>query len=206
MSTVPQTAKKQPLRALIPVVFLGLMLYVDWITHREVRFIVIAGSVTMIGLIASRIVLARQTFTGNLATWGPRLVPIAYALPGVMYLNSGRGRGTLPASVASSVARTTFVLVAIVSLLGPWIDVRLDAFYATRDRILPLLIRILLAPVAAVLISFLVVHGSLADLPAMWGGQTESAKAAPEVPGSTYRNAAILSAGVSFLLLRGRKR
>jgi hypothetical protein len=56
-----------------------------------------------------------------------------------------------------------------------------------------------LAPVLGIVIAFVVVHGSLSDLPALFGGQTSSPQSPAGLAGSMFL--ATLLAGVCTVLL-----
>jgi len=110
-----------------------------------------------------------------------------------------RGQGTSGAGGAVFVAGA---LVAAVSIfLGHLIDPPLQDFYATRDRLLAGWLRVLLAPVLGVLIAFLIVHGSVLDLPALFGGPTNSPQLAAGISGRFFL-ATVLAGVCTALLLR----
>lgn len=185
--------------------------WLDWITHRSVAFIIVVGA----GLIAaaafrSRIARAVASAASTAsAEWlrkitdawqrlPERVQRLAVSLTPLLYFLM-RGQGTSGAGMAVLVAGVAVAAGTI--FLGPRIDPPLQAFYAARDRLLARWLRALLAPVLGVLIAFLIVHGSLSDLPALFGGHTTSPQSPAGLSGRFFL-ATLLAGACTVLLLR----
>jgi hypothetical protein len=115
-----------------------------------------------------------------------------------------QGQGTSGAGTAVVIAGA---LVATVSIfLGHLIDPPLQDLYAARDRLLAKWLRVLLAPVLGILIAFLIVHGSLFDLPALFGGTTMSPQSPAGMPGRFFLATVLAGVCTALLLREGRER
>jgi len=128
----------------------------------------------------------------------PRVRQLVVSLTPLLYFLA-RGQGTSGAGVAVFVAGAA--VASGVIFLGPAIDARLKRFFVARNRVLTRGLRMVLAPILGVLIAFLVVHGSLADLPALFGGQTSSAKSPVDLTAQFFL-ATLLAGMCTVLLLR----
>jgi hypothetical protein len=95
-------------------------------------------------------------------------------------------------------------MVAVITFLGPRIDQRLANFYARRNRVLPRALRAVLAVVIPILVSFIVIHGSLKALPVLFGGTTNSSAPASGRTG-LFILGTLLSGVAAFLLLREKE-
>lgn len=185
--------------------------WLDWITHRSVVFIIVVGG----GLIAAAVF--RSRIAGAIASaasaasggwlrtiidaWQrlpPRVQRLVVSLTPLLYFLL-RGQGTSGAGMVVLLA--ALAVAAGVIFLGHRIDPPLQAFYAARDRLLARWLRALLAPVLGVLIAFLIVHGSLADLPALFGGSTNSPQSPAGMSGRFFL-ATLLAGACTVLLLR----
>jgi hypothetical protein len=99
------------------------------------------------------------------------------------------------------------VLVAIalsvgsVALFGPVIDAKLAHLYTTRNQVLPLPVRMGLAIVLPILAAFLIIHGNLSDLPALFGGTTNHPMSPAGREGFFFLGTAV-AAALAFLMLR----
>jgi hypothetical protein len=194
---------------LLFVAYIVFFSWLDWILHRSVVFIVVVGGgLILAALQRSRIVAklsdaAEDSLAGRVRPlvdgWKrlpEQLQRLLISLTPLLYFLT-RGQGTSGAGAAVALAGAIVAAVAIFT--GPAIDDRLKSFYIARDRLLPLTIRLLLAPVVGVLIAFLVVHGSLRDLPALFGGSTTSPQSPTGMAGRFFL--ATLLAGMCALLL-----
>jgi hypothetical protein len=185
--------------------------WLDWITHRSVGFVVIVGGgLILAAAFRSRIAeTIKSAASSDSAEWmrpvldawvrlPARVQRLLVSLTPLLYFVL-RGQGTSGAGTAVVMAGA---LVATVSIFfGHLIDPPLQGVYAARDRWLPPWLRVLLAPVLGVLIAFLIVHGSLFDLPALFGGKTTS----PQSPAGMSRQfflATLLAGACTVLLLR----
>jgi hypothetical protein len=180
--------------------------WLDWIMHRSVVFILVVGA----GLIAAAVL--RSRLAGSIASaargggaivdaWQrvpARVRRLLVSLTPLLYFLF-RGQGTSGAGMAVLMAGVA--VAAAVIFLGHVIDPPLRGFYAARDRLLARWLRTLLAPVLGVLIAFLVVHGSLLDLPALFGGQTNSPQSPVGMSGRLFL-ATLLAGACTVLLLR----
>ena len=186
------------------LVFAGyvvLLAWLDWIIHRSVVFVIVVGG----GLIAAAVLRHRiaerlrphlerlEEIPGPVRRLLISLAPLSYFL--------FRGQGTSGAGFAVTAAGA--LVASAVVFLGPKIDPPLTAFYAARDRLLARWIRLLLAPVFGILVAFLVVHGSLTDLPALFGGTTESPQSPVDESGRFFLATLLAGAGTVLLLREG---
>ena len=128
----------------------------------------------------------------------PKVRPVLMALPPTLWF-AIRGEGTSGAGIAMIFA--SLALVAAVSFFGPQIDAALVGFYAARNRLLPRGLRLVLVIVLPVLISLIIVHGSLEALPVLFQGTTDSPKSAQGQAG-TIVFASLMSAVAALLLMR----
>lgn len=184
--------------------------WLDWITHRSVVFIIIVGGgLITAAVFRSRIAGAITSAANASAGWARTVVGAWRRLPArvqrlvvsltpLLYFLL-RGQGTSGAGMA--VLMAALVIAAGVIFFGDRIDPPLEAFYAVRDRLLARWIRVLLAPVLGVLLAFLIVHGSLADLPALFGGTTTSPQSPAGMSGRFFL-ATLLAGACTVLLLR----
>ena len=193
---------KRLMSSWFPLVFVVLFTWLDWISHRDLFAAIILFGGSAVVIFRSEIG-ARTGLTKVAEQLPPQAKPIFLAIPGLVYYYL-RGQGTADPTVANAVILFTMGFVVVVAIFGQKIDARLAGFYESRNRILPRLVRGILAPVLAVLISFAVIHGNLGDLPALFGGTTVAARSPVEVSTLTFVVATLLAAGASFLLLRDR--
>jgi hypothetical protein len=186
------------------LVFVGyvvLLAWLDWIIHRSVVFVIVVGG----GLIAAAVLRFRiaERFRPQLERLGEIPLPVRRLLislaPLIYFLY--RGQGTSGAGFAVTAAGA--LVASAVVFLGPKIDPPLTAFYAARDRLLARWIRVLLAPVFGILVAFLVVHGSLTDLPALFGGTTESPQSPVDESGRFFLATLLAGTGTVLLLREG---
>jgi hypothetical protein len=184
------------------VVFLA---WLDWITHRSVVFVIVVGG----GLIAAALYKSRIGKAITSAEWArplveawdkapPQVRQLLVSLTPLLYFLF-RGQGTSGAGAVVVIA--ALIVACAVVFLGKEIDTRLHGFYAARNRVLARGARMVLAPVLGILIAFLVVHGSLADLPALFGGQTSSPRSPIDLSGQMFL-ATLLAGACTVLLLR----
>jgi hypothetical protein len=198
---------------LLFVAYIVFFSWLDWILHRSFVFIVVVGGGLIIAAVYRSNLVARLSDAahGGIAdrirpvvdTWErmpERLQRLLISLTPLLYFLV-RGQGTSGAGGAVALASVIVAAVAIFS--GPVLDERLSDFYAARDRLLPRPIRLMLAPVVGVLIAFLVVHGSLRDLPALFGGKTESPQSPTDMAGRFFL-ATLLAGACTLLLVRER--
>ena len=193
--------------------YLILFAWLDWITHRSVVFILIVGGGLLLAAVflpqiraAVRSAATRDAagVLGRVVGFWDRLPEpirrIVIALTPLIYFVL-RGQGT--SGAGSVVIFATLLVVLAIVLLGKQIDKVLDPFYAARDGVLPRWLRAILAPVLGVLVAFIVVHGSILDLPALFGGPTRS----PQSPiglEPRFLFATLLASILAVLLVRER--
>lgn len=197
-STAASTASRGNLYTVFGLAAIGLLAYLDWITHRQPVVAI------LLALGAGGAIVFRERVVEALKL-GPFLAqipaparPVLAAAPALLYFLI-RGQGTSGSGGVVIVAM--LLTVGVVAVFGRVIDARLAGFYAARNRILPLVVRMILALVAPILIAFLVIHGSLADLPALWGGTTNHPMS-PTGREGLFLLGSLLSAASAFLLLR----
>jgi hypothetical protein len=189
--------------------YVAFFAWLDWITHRSVAFVVvIGGALVVAALLRAKIgALIQKISLRDTSGWTSRVLNTWARLPWqvrrlivavtpLLYFLV-RGQGTSGAGGAVLLAGVLVALPIIV--LGDQIDRLLHVYYERRDRILPRWLRLVLAPALAVVIAFAVVHGSLLDLPALFGGTT----AAPQSPVGLANRffLATLIAGICTVLL-----
>jgi len=190
-------------------IFLAIFGWLDWLTHRQLGVTIFGGG-AIIALILFWPQLIVACGLQPLRERTPPFVPpLLLATPGMVYLLT-RGAGTSDAGPA--VVVTAMLLIAVFAFFGQWIDARMSGWYRIRNRVLPRFLRIILTPIVAILLSFAIVHGSLTDLPALWGAGTATPKrvrtvgyfgeSVAVVDTATFVLAAILAALVAMLLLR----
>ncbi|RSM48720.1 hypothetical protein DMA12_06255 [Amycolatopsis balhimycina DSM 5908] len=181
--------------------YVVLLAWLDWIIHRSVVFVIVVGG----GLIAAAVLRSRiaERLRPQLERLEEIPVPVQRLLislaPLVYFLL--RGQGTSGAGFAVTAAGA--LVASAVVFLGPKIDPPLGPFYAVRDRLLARWVRVLLAPVFGILVAFLVVHGSLADLPALFGGTTESPQSPVDESGRFFLATLLAGTGTVLLLREG---
>jgi hypothetical protein len=192
---------KQALRSKwLPVLLVSIIAYLDYLTHSDAgpAVQIIVGSLVMGLILFGGEIGERTGLSATFRQIPPKLRPVLMAIPPAMWFllrdegTSGAGIGVMLVSVG---------LVASVSYFGEQIDGALRGFYRTRNRTLPRKLRIVLAIVLPILISAVIVHGSLDSLAVLFQGTTSSAKSA-EGQAGVIVFAALLSAVVALLLLR----
>lgn len=194
----PADLGRRAAAAWFPLLFVALFAWLDWITHRSVVFLVVVGGGTVAVILFRERIVERLKLGPTLAQVPARLRPLLLALPPLLYFVV-RGQGTSDAGIQVLLASIGMILA--ISFLGPGIDRRLSGFYGRRNRWMPRPARMLLAPVTAILLAFLVVHGTLSDLPALFGGATNS-PASPSGRTGRIVLGTLLSGAFAFLLLR----
>lgn len=197
-STAASTASRGNLYTVFGLAAIGLLAYLDWITHRQPVVAI------LLALGAGGAIVFRERVVEALKL-GPFLAqipaparPVLAAAPALLYFLI-RGQGTSGSGGVVIVAM--LLTVGIVAVFGRLIDAKLAGFYAARNRILPLVVRMILALVVPILVAFLVIHGSLADLPALWGGTTNHPMS-PTGREGLFLLGCLLSAVVAYLLVR----
>lgn len=181
------------------LVVVAIFSYMDWLTHRELVVAVVLGGAAAAVILFHREVVERANLGPYLSQIPAPVRPILSAVPGVVYFLS-RGQGT---SGAGGIVLIAILLsVGAVALFGRAIDSRLAGFYTARDRILPLPVRMVLALVLPILTAFLIIHGSLADIPALFGGTT-SHPMSPDGRGGSFFLGTVVSAVLAYSMLRG---
>lgn len=206
MTTAPSTPSQAPRQqgmrfspsSLMGLGFVAIFAYFDWMMHRSVATAII------LGLIAGGLILFWSSIIDALnlretANAIPqRVKPVLAAIPGVAYFLI-RGQGT--SGSGGIVLVSMLVIIAISVVFGPAMDRALTGYYRARNRVLPRPLRMALAIVLPILVAFLVIHGSLSDLPALWGGDTKH-PANPIGKDGRFFFGSILSACIAWLLLR----
>jgi hypothetical protein len=179
--------------------------WLDWITHRSIVFIVVVGG----GLIVAALYKSRIGKAIMSAEWprpivdawenmSPRVRQLLVSLTPLLYFLI-RGQGTSNAGIVVVIA--SFIIAGGVIFLGQAIDSRLKGYYAARNRVLAQGLRMVLAPLLGIVIAFLIVHGSLGDLPALYGGETTSPQSPADLTGRFFL-ATLLAGACTVLLLR----
>lgn len=185
--------------ALLPLTFVALFAWLDWVLHRNLVFIVIVGGAVVVAILYRGEIAQRSGLGEFMRGLSPVNQALMRAAPALLYfLVRARGTAGLGAILVVLVA-----LGAVIGMVkyGAQIDQRLSPFYRVRDRVLSLRVRTIMAVIFPVVVGFGIIHGSLADLPALFGGPTSS----PQTPvglEAQYFLGAVLCAGMTILLLR----
>lgn len=180
------------------LVVVAIFAYLDWVTHREVVVAVVLGAAAAAAILFHREIVQKLQLGPQLAQIPTQVRTILAAVPGVVYFLA-RGQGTSGAGGVVLVA--ILLLVGTVALFGKVIDEKLRDLYATRNRVLPLPVRMALAIVLPILAAFLIIHGNLADLPALFGGTTKHPMSPAGREGFFFLGT-VVSAALAFLMLR----
>ena len=190
--------RARPSMTVFGIAIVALLAYFDWLTHRQVALEIVGFlAVSAIILFRDKIVDA-SNLAPMLAQIPPRLRPALAAIPSLAYFLT-RGQGT--SNAGGVVILSVLILLGVSTFLGPEIDRVLGGFYAARNKILPLPVRLTLAFLLPILVGFLIIHGSLADLPAMFGGETNSPMS-PAGAGGRFFFGTMLAGVVASLLMR----
>jgi hypothetical protein len=190
---------------LVFAIYVVFIAWLDWITHRSVVFVIVVGG----GLIAAALYKSRIGKALMSAEWArqfveiwdktpPRVRQLLVSMAPLLYFLF-RGQGTSGSGIV--VVLAALMVAGAVIFLGKEIDARLTGFYAARDRVLARGPRMVLAPVLGIVIAFLVVHGSVADIPALFGGETSSPQSPAGLAGPMFL-ATLLAGACTVLLLR----
>jgi hypothetical protein len=188
----------------VSLVFIGYVVFfawLDWIIHRSVVFILVVGG----GLIAAAIL--RYRIAERLHPFRERLreIPaparrlLVSLAPLIYFLFRGQGMS----GAGFAVAFAGLLVAAAILFLGPKADPALSAFYAARNRLLAHWVRVVLAPIFGIVVAFLIVHGSLADIPALFGGPTRSRQFAAGESVKFFFATLLAGAGTALLLREG---
>lgn len=182
--------------------FIALFAYLDWVTHRSLGETIVLTGLAAGAYLYRAAIVARLNLQEQVAAMSRGLRTVLAALPSFLYFMI-RGQGT--SGAGGIVLVGMLIVVGAGALLGPGLDVKLADFYTVRNRLLPRGLRMALALVAPILVAFLVIHGSLADLPALVGGTTKH-PATPVGRDERFLLGTLLSAAVAWLLLRDAPR
>ncbi|HEV3230802.1 MAG TPA: hypothetical protein VG245_00965 [Candidatus Dormibacteraeota bacterium] len=186
-------------RAWFPLLFVLLFGWLDWLSHHD-PVVAVGGVVLAVaGILLWPEIAARLGLTALLQRVPQRFRPVLFAIPGLAFVLVRTQSGGASGQTTQTVAAISLVSVVVLSFLGPAIDRRLAGWYSRRN-VVPRLPRMVLAPLLAVVLSYLIVHGAPADLPTLAG---VGAASAATTPSSTLAVlASLVAAAVSFLLLR----
>ena len=187
----------QLVRSWLPLVYLVLVGYFDYISHRQ------WGALLLMGGAAIGAILFRQAIYGFMRPLGQfvpeRWFPVLLAgVPGLLYFLT-RGSGTLDSSGLLLIVLMLGALIFGLVTRGEAVDKTLQPWYEFRDRLLPKAARLLAPPFLAIFLSFAIAQGTLSDFDAMFGGTTD--KAAIPSTGKILI-ATLLTVVVTFLLAR----
>ena len=187
-------------RKLLPILLVGFIAYLDYLEHSDSGpFLqIVMGAIAVVLILFGHEIAERTGLSATIQQIPAKIRPVLMALPPTLWF-AIRDGGTSGAGVAVMIV--TLGLVAIISFFGPQIDAALVGFYAARDRTLPRWARLALVIVLPVLISLIVVHGSLAALPVLFQGTTNSSKSAQGRAGLIVFSV-VLSAVIALLLMR----
>jgi hypothetical protein len=200
MSTTPAKATGVQLDAstLFVLAFIALFAYLDWITHRSLFATILLAGLAGGAFLYRRTIVEKLGIQELVAGMSRGWRTVLAALPGLLYFMA-RGSGT--SGAGDIVLISMIIVVAVGAVFGPGLDLKLAGYYQARNKLLPRGLRMALAIVAPVLVAFLVIHGSLADLPALFGGTTNH-PATPVGRDERFLLGSLLSAASAWLLLR----
>lgn len=184
--------------AILPILLIVVLAYFDWLTHRNLAVVVIGGALAVGIVLLRSMIAARLLQIPAIAQIPGPVRTIALATIPLLYFVI-RGQGT--SGAGAMVLVVTLAVVAGTQLFGAALDRGLAGFYAARNRILPHWLRMVLVPLFAIFVTFLLIHGSLGDIPAMFGGTTNSPATPVERQGQMLLGV-LLSAIAAILLLR----
>lgn len=176
-----------------------LLCYLDWLTHRDVAFLIIAGGLVLTLLLIGPELAEAVGLRAPLSRLPAVVKSLLFAAPGYAYLAS-RGQGTT--DVAAPVIVTGIVIIIVLAVTGEAIDTRLAPFYSARNRVLPRGVRQGLTLVLAIVASFLIIHGDITDLPALFGVGTHTKVKAFFTDSSRFVFGGIVAMLVAVVLLR----
>lgn len=185
--------------AWFPLTFVALFAWLDWVLHRNPLFILVVGGAVVAAILYREEIAQRSGLGEFMRGLSPVNQALMRAAPALLYFLL-RGRGTAGGGAILVVLVALGVVFGMVRY-GEQIDQRLSSFYRVRDRALSLRVRTIIAVIFPVVVGFGVIHGSLADLPALFGASTSTPQA-PMGRESQYFLGAVLCAGVTILLLR----
>jgi hypothetical protein len=193
----PVSIPDQLVRSWLPLVYLVLAGYFDYISHREWAPLLLMGGAAVGAILYRHAIYAAMRPLNQLIPerWFPVLLA---GLPALLYFLS-RGSGTLGSSSVLLIALMLGALIFGVVTRGEAVDRALQPWYELRDRLLPRAVRLLAPPFLAVFLSFAIAQGTLGDFDAMFGGTTDKA-AIPST--SKTLIATLLTVVVTFLLAR----
>jgi len=187
----------QLIRSWLPLVYLVLVGYFDYISHREWVPLLLMGGAAIGAILYRQAIYAFLRPLGQLVPehWFPVLLA---GLPALLYFMT-RGSGTLSSSGVLLIAVMLGALIFGVVTRGEAVDRALQPWYELRDRLLPKVVRLVAPPFLAIFLSFAIAQGTLGDFDAMFGGTTDKA-AIPST--SKILIATLLTVVVTFLLAR----
>lgn len=123
--------------------------------------------------------------------------PAAVVVP-LVVLYFARLKGTQSGGSAFLTMAFVSAFTFLMAARRQQIQAKLGSFYETRDRLLPRVVRVILVVAIPIFLTFLLAHGSLGDIGALFGGETRHS----QTPGGgRIFITAVLSAGTGFLLL-----
>ena len=192
------TPSRLTAKATFGLAAIALLGYFDWITHREAATAIVLVAIAG-GLVMFRDEALERSGLAPMFRDLPSVIrPVLAAVPALAYFLV-RGQGT--SGAGGMVLLSMAITVGTVALSGPAIDAKLAPFYLARNRVLPLPLRMTLALVMPVLVAFVVIHGSLADVSALFGGTTNHPMS-PTGREGRFLFGTLLSAAAAFLLVR----
>lgn len=195
-----EEVKQRARRKWFLLIWIVLFIYFDYVIHRDFGTLVLAIASLALALYPQEI-LARLGWTQRYqevrARIPPALMPLVPAVPALAYTLI-RGQGTSNGGSVWALL-TAIVLGWALRQYGAKVDERLAPTYRYRDRV-PTWARMALAPGGAIIFSFLIIHGNLADLPVLVGAKPSTAKSPVDLT-FPFMAAAALSTCWSWWLL-----
>jgi hypothetical protein len=196
-SSAAASIPDQLLRSWMPLVYLLIAGYFDYIAHRQWGALLLMGGAAVGAILYRRAIYAFMRPLNQLIPerWFPVLLA---GVPGLLYFLT-RGSGTLSSSGVLLIVLMLGALIFGLVTRGEAVDKALQPWYEFRDRLLPKVVRLVAPPFLAVFLSFAIAQGTLGDFDAMFGGKTDKA-AIPST--SKILIATLLTVAVTFLLAR----
>ena len=186
-----------------PLLFVAVFAWLDWVLHGSIAFILIIG-LPAVAIILFREKIMRLTPIGQiLHSMPPSIGAVVRASPALLYFLV-RARGTAGPTAIFVVLLVGAAILGMVKY-GRSLDSRLSVFYKSRDRILGTRLTAFLLILFPILIGFALIHGSITDISALFGGTTESREAPTgALVFLRFVFGAALCVVYTFLLLRRR--
>lgn len=181
---------------------LAFAAYFDWRTRSDrLVTVLLAGGVASIFLFTKALAPVLQPIKSITSQIPDRLRPVVIAGVPLFLLYFFRWRGNQGGLQAMLTMVATVGLGFLIASNRKRIDKKLTPFYRARDRVLPKPVRLVLVFLIPILTAFLIAHGNLGDIGALFGGETKVSRPSQGSPGYLIALSALISMVGVFLLL-----